>query len=291
MDGSGRKRRVRSLDDLLEHRETIVYRVPRCLEPNAWFLEGTVYASSIAIVAATGLLGSDPVSLAALAVALVGPVLYTLHCYVRDWSREAVVTDRRLLHRSGWRRPELTEIRVEEVAQVDAVRDQVRITRRDGSKCILGHPQDGWGLGVALARDAGVAQPRPTTVSHQLADYLWMVCGLTAAIALPVGTLTWLYPGLVDTLGSFGRLVPAAAFLVVGWLAHIIGICYGGYAAFLLLRPFYGFEQMAAWIDNSAIFWPSEGSPDETGPFDASSRRLVHLLYGWRPKPPPAGAS
>ena len=92
-------------DRMLDHRETIVYRVPRRLEPNGWGKEYSAFAIALGIAAAMGLLRLDIASLASLGAALAGYLIYVVCFYIQDWSREAVVTDRRLLYRSGWREP------------------------------------------------------------------------------------------------------------------------------------------------------------------------------------------
>ena len=111
------------LEDMLEPGETVIYRAPRRWTPDDWKLDWSIFGISIALVAAMGLLGLDPASLAALAAAQAAPMLYVLGCYVRDWSREAMVTNRRLLHRTGWGSPRVTEVRADEVRAVQAFRD------------------------------------------------------------------------------------------------------------------------------------------------------------------------
>ncbi len=280
-----------TFDRLLEPRETIVYRVPRRWEPNQWFKEHSALAIALAIAAALGLLRYDAASLASLAAAMAGLILYMLCCYVRDWSREALVTDRRLLYRTGWLDPTVVTVGVEDISKVEAVKDQVRITRHDGTKLDLGHPQDGWGMGVALASAAGLPPPRLAPRHEVVADYVWLVCGMAAGLVVALVPLKWLYPHAVEFARSIGWLIPATGFLFLGWFTHAIGILvFGGNLALLLLRPFLSLDQMDAWIMNSAAFWPHPSAPDDPGPEASIKRRFAHLLYG-RPLAPQSGGS
>ena len=276
-------------DDILEHRETIVARVPRSWRLPGWFIDATVYALPIGGAVAVGLIGPDTASLAALGAALAGLLVYSIHHYAWSWSHEAVVTDKRLLYRAGWRKPALTEIRIEEVARVEVAEDRVRITRHDGTELHLNHPRGGPSLAEALAREARVAPPRPAPQTAAVADYIFTLSAMVGGIAAAVVPLKLVYPHLADWAATVGWLVSGGGFLLFGWLAHLIGFTFAGYVvAIFLLRPLLSFEQTAAWIAHSPVFWPPPDTPQ--APEDTLSHRLARLLHG-RPAPPPAGGT
>ncbi len=279
------------LDRMLDHRETIVYRVPRRWEPNGWGKEYSAFAIALATAATMGLVRFDIASLASLGAGLAGFMIYMVCCYIHDWSREAVVTDRRLLYRSGWREPTVVEVRVEDVVKVDAAQDRVRFTRRDGTKLDLRHPQDGWGMGVALASAAGLPPPRLQPRREVVADYVWLVCSMTTGIVAALIPLKALYPHAVDLAASIGWPITAAGLLFLGSLSFLIGAILGGKMVPFLLRPFFRFEEMDAWIMNSSLFWPHPKLPDDPGPEISSTRRLSHWLYGRTLAPSDATAS
>ena len=149
-------------EDMLEHREVIVYRAPRRWIPKSAGLTFIGFAAPIAVAAGSGLLRFDPIGLASLAAALSGALIITLYYTLREASREAVVTDRRLLQRTGWRRPVTTEVRIKDICRIQVSWDRLRLTRRDGRCLGLGHPRYARDLGVALAHAALLPLPRPT---------------------------------------------------------------------------------------------------------------------------------
>lgn len=277
-------------DDTLEHRETIVTRVPRSWRLHGWFVDGSCYAISVGGAAAAGLLGLDPASLLALGAALAGIVGYSLYYYAGHWSHEAVVTDRRLLCRTGWRNPTLAEIRVEEVASVEATQDKLRVIRPDGTALHFSHAQGSRALAEALAREARVAPPRAGTQREAVADYVFILAAMVGGLATAIPLLKLVYPHLSDWEASVGWVLSGGGFLFFGWLAHLIGFVFGGHiVSIFLLRPLLRFEEMDAWLAHSPAFWPDPSVPKT--PEDTLSRRLARLLYGRPPPPPPAGGA
>lgn len=276
------------LEDLLEPGEKVVYRAPRRWKPNDWLLDGSILGIGIGLVAATGLIGLDPASLATLGAAMAAPVLYTMGCYVRDWSREAVVTDLRLLHRTGWWSPRVTEVPLAEVRAIQAFRDRMRITRTDGLRLDLDHPHHCWELGSALAQVASLAPPRVATWRDWSADLVWLLSGYTLGLVAAVIPLKMLYPELAAVAESIGWLGAGTVFLAAGWLAHTLGMLCGFQLSLVLLRPFLSYTEMRDWILHSFAFWAPADEPDSQ--YRAAELRLAARLYG-RPFDDPNGGA
>ncbi len=270
-------------EDMLEHREVIVYRAPRRWAPNTAGLTFIGYAVPIAIAAGSGLLRFDPIGLASLAAALSGVLIYTLHYTLRDASREAVVTDRRLLLRTGWRRPVTSEVRIKDVCRIQVSWDRLRLSRRDGRCLVLGHPQHARGLGVALAHAALLPLPRPTPEREVFADALWQVCGMTAGILAAVVTLRHYSADFIGAAASYGWWLSATGFFLAGWFLHALGLVLGGNIALIPLRLFLTYDQMRAWMENSELSWPLADGKPAVDDQDDWGWRLIDLLYGRRP--------
>ena len=64
-----------------------------------------------------------------------------------------------------------------------------------------------------------------------------------------------------------------AVFLVPAVLSQFLAFVFGGHIlSYVLLRPFLNLEEMAAWYNNSAVFWDERDTPEEleSSPADAA---------------------
>lgn len=130
------------LEHLLAPGERVLYHAKRSWQPNEWLVETLIYATSLGTVAAAGLLSLEPLGLLSLATVLAGTLAHWLWVIWRDWLREALVTERRLLHRSGWFRTTVTEIDAANVVGIRTIREKFRVTGSDGKKLDIGHPRE-----------------------------------------------------------------------------------------------------------------------------------------------------
>ena len=270
-------------EDMLEHREVIVYRAPPRWIPNTVGITLIAYAVPIALAAGSGLLRFDPIGLVSLAAALWGVLIYTLHYTLRDGSCEAVVTDRRLLHRVGWRTPVTTEVRIKDICRIQVSWDRLRLTRRDGRSLGVGHPRYARDLAAALAHAALLPLPRPTPAHEVFADALWQVCGMTAGLLAAVLTLRYFSADFIAAADSLGWWLPAAGYFLAGWFLHALGLVFGGNIALVLLRPFFTYDQMRAWMENSELTWPVADGRPVAEDQDDMCWPLIDLLYGRGP--------
>ena len=228
---------LKTLEEMVDGDEAVLFRATRGRWPSDGVYSWLLPAAGVGFVALTGLVSFDWAGLLSLALILVGHVCILVRIFVDYPSREGVVTDRRLLHRSGWFRPKLTEIPVADVKGVKATEVTIRVFRRGAAALDLGHPTDAWGLGVALAHAAGVAPPRLASRKALLAEMLhWTVLfpTITVIAILPVAWLVAIVIGGVSFLAALGL----AAAILIGFLSAFPGAYFSGFLTLFLLRPF-----------------------------------------------------
>lgn len=270
-------------DSELEPGEIIAYRAQRRWTSNTMPIEFIAgYLIPIAIAAGTGLLRFDWIGLASLGAALAGILIYTAYYYVRDRSREAIVTNRRLLYRSGWL-TSTTTVSLKDIGQVQVSNDQMRLTLRNAASLILGHPQHAMDLGRAVALAANLPPPRVPPVGERLANWVFAICIQTVGIAAAVSVLTHFYPEFVEIAALHGRLWATAGFVIIGWSLHAVGLTVGHLLPPLMLRLVFTYEDMKAWMENSEAYWPLSNDEPTRGPTAHWSWGIVNVLYGRSP--------
>ena len=269
------------LEQRLQPGETVIYRAPRRWEPDAWFSELVIYGACLALLWAGGVVRFESPGLWALLGALAPPALHTLWVYQRDWSTAALVTNRRLLHRQGWLRAKVIEILVRRVAAVEAEVDRIRVGLDDGSCVFLGHPQDAWGLGVALAHSAGIPLPDLPSRREIIARSGIAFCFLLITLAVSIAVLEWL-------LVHWGLLAFALLLPLVALLGAVTGLLLGGLLALVLGRPILSFDEVARCIASYDRLWLADG--DESGLTwpGCLFLWLAERLYGRKTPPPGA---
>ncbi|MEM7225742.1 MAG: hypothetical protein AAF495_22380 [Pseudomonadota bacterium] len=264
------------MEQRLQPGETVIYRAPRCWEPNAWRGELTVYVIAVALLWAGGIVSFQGAGLWSLIGALAPPLAHCAWVYWRDWSVAALVTNRRLLHRQGRRKIQVTEVPVARVRRVEAELERLRITLDDGTSEILGHPQEAWGLAVALAHSAAIAPPRLASRREILAEWTFIFGFLLATLAPAVLSLEWIY--LTWGLAGYALLLP-----VVTIASGLIGVALGGILAVFLLRPFLGFEEVARSITATDRLYMAEGEASDPTWSGRLFLWLAERLYGRPP--------
>ncbi len=272
------------LADLLAPGERVLYHAKRSWRPNEWLTETLIYATSLGTVAAAGLLSLDPPGLLSVATVLAGPLAHWLWVIWRDWSREALVTERRLLHRSGWFTTTVTEVDVATVTEIRTIREKFRLIRSDGKRLEFGHPQEAWGLAGALACAAGIALPRLPSRKELAVDWLYLTTGLTAWLAATLPVLNWVYGSLSVPLLSAVGLAILGGLFVVAQVMLLPSLTIAGLITAALIRPFFSQPEIEAWIDHSHAFWPDPATQDEIEWHGRLCRRFAALLYGRRPR-------
>lgn len=262
--------------------ERALYHAPRRWIPASLLPEAAAYGAALALAALFGLLSFDPPGLLALAAALAGLLGFTLYGWIEGWSREILVTDRRLVHRGGWLWPRVTEVRAEEVESLRVARDRLRVERLAGPAVELGHPREAWVCGIALAYAAGVRWPRLPTRREAAATLLWPACALASGLALALALLDPLVAAQARGALPLGTAPFLLAAVLLGLFCQGAGVYLGSLAALVLLRPFFARAETMAWIEHSPLFWPPlGGAPGHLG---LLCKALAALLYGPAPR-------
>lgn len=270
---------LKTLEEMVDGDETVLFRAPCSPAPGDSLYGLLGLAILIGLMALTGLLSFDRLGLATLALILAGyvPVLAWLFCNNR--SCEGLVTERRLLYRSGFIRPKLTEVHAVDVGRIKASEDRIRIFTQVGTLLDLNHPTDAWGLGVALAYAAGIAPPHLATRKALLAEIVHANVGIAMTIAMASLPVTWLVKTMTGGVALLAALGLGATGAFVGLLCLLPGFYIGGLLTLLLLRPFFSHREVTDWLGASSLFWPVEGEAKEIGWEGKLLRRLARILY------------
>lgn len=276
-----------ALTDLLQPGEVARYHARRRWRPNDFLQEASIYLAALALVWAAGPLRFDSVGLITLTTTLSGPLVFWLWTIQRDWSREALVTQQRLIYRSGWPEPEIIEVPAANVRQIRAVKSHLRLVLRNDLELQLGHPHEAWALAGALAQSANLPLPRLPSDKDLWADWLHgtLVLAVWLAIALPL--LRWLLLALVGpelALKADGTL---ACLFLLSQLLILSSLPLAGLLTVLLIRPFFTAAEMAAWIEQSFLFWPLSAADGALNGDGQRCRRLAAWLYGQLPSDRP----
>lgn len=266
-------------DALLEPDEAIVYYAPRRLISNTALPEFIFgFFIPIGTLAASGLLRLDQVGMASLGAALAGVLTHAAYCQFRDWSREAAVTNHRLLYDPGWSHRRI-ELPLKEIMAAQVSEDYLRLTLRDGTSLGLGHPQHAADLAVAVAIAGRLPEPRVPLTRECRADRLWMVCVQTTGIAAALVPLQRLHADFVELASLHGLYWAVAGFILLGTALHAAGMGLGNLVSVFVLRFFFSYDAMAGWIQNSAVHWQPMSSTAAPTQNDSWSYRVARMLY------------
>jgi hypothetical protein len=270
---------MKTLDEMIDRDETVLFRAPRGRWPKDGLYSWLLVAAGAGFVTLTGLVSLDWSGLISLALILVGHVSILACLFGGYPSREGLVTDRRMLHRSGWFRRKLIEIPATDVKRVRAAEEQIRIYRQSGAPLDLGHPSDAWGLGVALAHVAGVAPPRLASRKALLAEWLHWTVLLPTIIAIAILPVTWLVATMTSGASLPAALGLGAAAIIISFLSAFCGIYISGFLTLMLLRPFFSHREVTDWLTCCGLFWPAGDDPKECDWGGRLLRRLARILY------------
>lgn len=242
------------LERMLEPGERVVYRDARSFVPLGWHYYLAVMALfSLALLVFDGHLRT---------LTIVGTMVVAMWIWneVAVYAVETVLTDRRILRKTGWRQVEITGFPLAVVKTVSyrptCYPGMVRLRKSNGGTeefYGLRRPQ---AFAAVLADAAGVARPPLIGRLIEMMPYLCVFGGLPCAALLGWGlyelaqvTLpTWL---LEDEASQFLALLCAVPVLAVGCFfgVHLVGLL-----GFAVLRPFVTFEEA-----RNAICMESEG--------------------------------
>lgn len=241
-----------TLDYLLEPGERVLYRDPRRLAPAAWLLTllGLGYAAAVLYVVGVG-----PWVFAAAGLLLSARAVWRL---AGDFLPEAVVTDRRVLERTGWRRPQITAIALEEIRDLRSIPSGVpgylKITGRFGEVERLYHLRRPQPFCRALARAAALPCPPLVGRLENTADYCVSLGGLSLTGALFWG-LYRLFDAIAPTLAPASMAPQHIVFLMLAvfaiptlYLGLALGTHLAGLLSIPLLRPFVTLEEQQNWL-------------------------------------------
>ncbi len=208
------------------------------------------------------------------------PSFFSLH------GSEALVTDMRVLHRTGLFKPKVTELPLWHIQNLERVTGYVTLRDRAGLEIHLHSVPDSEGLAEAIVAQTGVPAPRPAQGRVKSWDEIGAFFGIGCGLAM----LTLLYVALdrfsgMDTLGWDDPLFFLLLFLLLPGV--VLALTLGFIAAMVLIvlamRFFLSVEEARAFFN-----------PEErlaTGPKWALAaahlptwigRRLASLLYGER---------
>ena len=274
-----------ALTEFLRPGETVLYHARRRWRPNALLQETSFYLAALGLLWGSGLLLLDGAGLVALITILAGPLVFWLWTIPRDWSREALVTGQRLIYRSGWSDEDAIEIPAAAVREIRAVKSHLRLTLRDDLEVELGHPHEAWAVAGALAKAAGLPLPRLPSDQDLRADWLHgtLVMVVWLAIAFP------LVRGMILALAGPDMVLPAdgslACLFLMAQVLVVLSLPIAGPLTVLLMRPFLSAPEMAAWIEQSFLFWPNAYAGGAVNRDGERCRRLAAWLYG---QPPPS---
>ncbi len=173
------------LDQFLEPGEQVVWRLPKCREPNNLYREYAIYVIWVALLFGTGLLDIDPDH----RIASFGPFLVMLLIgfamelrQVR--SIEAAITERRVLRvDTNTDEPSCTSMDLVDIASIEVEFRAVHVTKKIGDSMLLELPEQEAKLGRALARTANLAEPRLSGPGEELATHFSTLAGIGGACA------------------------------------------------------------------------------------------------------------
>jgi hypothetical protein len=270
---------MKTLDELIDRDEKVLFRAPSGRLPGDGLHALLALAAGIGLVALTGLVTFDRVGLASLALTFAGYVPVLAWQYRRYLSCEGVVTDRRLLHRTGWIRPKLTVVYAVNVKRIKATEARLRIFKQSGVPLDLDHPSDAWGLGVALVHAAGLAPPHLAPRKVLLAEELHATVGMASTVAIAILPVTWLVKTMFAGVSLLAALGLGTAGIFIGLLSLLPGAYIGGLLTLILLRPFFSHREVADWLGSSSLFWPAEKDAREIDWDGRLLLRLARVLY------------
>lgn len=232
-----------TLAALLAPGERVLYRDPKGWLPSSWTAQIVVVASLVGLVVAFNL-GSTYL---AIMLAFLG---YSWgQAAFAEYTSEAVITDRRLLQKTGWRKVEITELPLAEIKRVDFRPSYfpglVRIGKRNGGRLELHRlrrPQD---FAAVLVASAKVARPALIGRLVNMVPYLCLFGGMPFTALLAWGLYLLAQAFLPESFlhgGLFSLLVLAVMFPVI--FVGIMGGCtLAVLAGFAILRPWVSLEE------------------------------------------------
>lgn len=239
---------AKQIDSMLEPGEEVRYRDPRRLAPAVWLtaLLGLAYGAAAGFVFEVStwiFVSAGLFLLARTAWSVIGKLL-----------PETLVTDRRMIEKTGWFSPQVSAIPLEEIEDFRFIPAGLpgylivtgpfgRVHRAFG----LRRPQP---FCRALARAAGLPCPPLFGRLENTAEYCVVLGGMPLT-----GLLFWGLYSLLLALAPAGVTAQDFAFVILALLALpvlYVGLKYGTHLAGLLsvplLKPFVTLEEQRNWL-------------------------------------------
>lgn len=238
-----------SLEQMLQDGERVLFRAPMAAAPKR---ARTMALVGIILAAGLGkfllLVGADSGLIAVLAAIWIAKVL---RIAVWECTTEALVTDRRVLHRSGWSGSWICELPLQEIEEVNVRGNKLQATLASGGTRRLDHPHHARELALALAAATGLRPPRLPWPKEAVADQSILFSSLITG-ALTAAFFVHGVAGSHD--GSPASLMILSLLVAVSFAA---GALTGGLIGLHLLRHHFTPEEIQHWIRMSELFSPA----------------------------------
>ena len=168
-----------------------------------------------------------------------------------DCTTEVLVTDRRVLQRSGWSGSLTCEVALQEIHDIDVRGNKLQATLASGRTRRLDHPHHARELALALAAAAGLRPPRLPWPKEAIADQAFLFSGLIAGAAT---TALFVHGVAGNSDGSLTSLLTLSVLVVISFA---VGALTGALMGLHLLRPHFTCEEIQHWIRMSELFSPA----------------------------------
>lgn len=217
---------------------------------------------------------ADHEKIGLIVIVLAVPSLFWLAATLARWWTTALVTDRRLLYRSGWTMGIVEEVALKEIISLEGS-SWLKLRTADGQRLTL-EDVSAAKASEALAEATGL--PRPRLFGH-LVHLYWSGFLIAFVAMLPLFRF-WFERGLL----SHGSLTGAIAVWIAAFLVYLLAVALGMAA----LRPWTSASTVAHWLDwltagkfgNSLLRW-----------LLAPLRLWARVLYGPSLPPPTSPAN